>query len=138
MDQLRMVGEGIFRETEQGIKSLFQIYKEEVVANIKYEDKGKPGTYTPPEAFEIASASLPPNYQQNPYVFAIILLYHTLEMSPDNVVERLRPFLSGSRTKQMLGWRLIGATLNIAEDYLGLRRDTLYTPFTNKDWLGNP
>ena len=134
-DQLTLVGEEIFREVYKGEKSLFQIFKERVVTKVNYEPEKQNGMYTPPEAFEIAMSTLSHEYGQSDFNFGIIVLYNTLGLNQDNAVEKLRPFLSGSENHRRLRDRLTSSSLAIAEDYLGLKRDTLYTPFTDKEWL---
>lgn len=134
-EQMTLLGEEICREANKGEKPLFQIYKERIISKINYSPEKKSGTYTPPEAFEIAISTLSHNYSQSDFNFAIIVLYNTLGLNQENAVDGLRPFLSGSKNHMRLRNRLTSSSLAIAEDYLGLKRDTLYTPFTNKEWL---
>lgn len=55
---------------------------------------------------------------------AIIIIYNAFQMTPKQLQDEIAEFMSGGR------WdRLSYATLNITEDLLGLRRDSLYSIF---------
>jgi len=55
---------------------------------------------------------------------AIIIIYNAFQMTPKQLQDEIAEYMSGGR------WdRLSYASLNIAEDLLGLRRDSLYSIF---------
>lgn len=55
---------------------------------------------------------------------AIIIIYNAFQMTPKQLQDEIAEFMRGGR------WdRLSYATLNIVEDLLGLRRDSLYSIF---------
>ncbi len=126
---LEKIGTGILEETQKSKKSLLDIFGERVVSKLDYHTPKKAGTFSPPEVFEIARHSLDTNYKHSSLNFAIIAIYKTLDLNPDNAVEKLRPFIEGPHTNWLLRQRLVAASLAIAEDYLGLKRDVLYNAF---------
>lgn len=127
---LTLVGERILAEAQKGEKSLFDIFKEKIVPKINYGPQKKAGTYTPAEALQIAMGALDQNYHHSELNFGIIMIYSTLGLKPSNAVEKLRPFIEGPHTEWILRNRLFSASLAIAEDYLGLKRDVLYDAFS--------
>lgn len=57
---------------------------------------------------------------------AIVIIYHAFKMKPHELESQIKEYMSGGR------WdRLSYAQLTIAEDLLGLKRDSLYSIFRN-------
>ena len=136
-EHLKRIGEEILQEAERGQKPLLDIFRDRIVPKINYGPQKKADTFTPPQAFEIAMSTLNRDYHQSEINFGIFVIYKTLDLNPDNAVERLRPFLSGPLTRQFLRDGLIGASLAIPEDYLGFKRDVLFNAFTDREWLNS-
>ncbi len=57
---------------------------------------------------------------------AIVIIYRSFKMTPREIESQIKEYMFGGR------WdRLSYAQLNIAEDLLGLKRDSLYSIFRN-------
>ena len=138
-DQLKQTGEEILRKVNRGEGSIFDLFRRVVVPKINYGSEKVVEKYSPDEVFTIAMNTLSHNYGHSEFDFALIVLYHALDLNPDNVVEKLKPFLGGPQNTDIKGGflrdKLTVTSLVVAEDYLGLKRDTLFTPFSDKNWI---